>query len=153
MMLVALGLNHRSAPLDVLERMSLSADLVPKALAELTSGDHVNEGVLVSTCNRVEVYAHVERFHDGYEQLRDALAVLTGVDASDFADHLYVYSHDEAVRHLFTVTAGLDSAVLRMEPTVDRVEYEDCRQPANHVSPWELHDFLRITSIGWFVFV
>ncbi len=112
MMLVALGLNHRSAPLDVLERMSLSADLVPKALAELTSGEHVNEAVLVSTCNRVEVYAHVERFHDGYEQLRDALAVLTGVDSSDFADHLYVYSHDEAVRHLFTVTAGLDSAVL-----------------------------------------
>ncbi len=112
MILIALGLNHRSAPLDVLERMSMSADLVPKALAELTAGDHVNEAVLISTCNRIEVYAHVERFHDGFEQIRDALSVVTGVDNADFADHLYVHSHDEAVCHLFSVSSGLDSAVL-----------------------------------------
>ncbi len=112
MILIVLGINHRSAPLDVLERASMSADLVPKALAELTAGEHVNEAVLISTCNRVEIYAHVERFHDGFEQLRHALSIVSGMDTTDFADHLYVYSHEEAVRHLFTVAAGLDSAVL-----------------------------------------
>ncbi len=112
MTFLAIGLNHRSAPLEVLEQLSLSADLVPKALGEFVSGEHVNEAVVLSTCNRTEVYAHVERFHDAYSEIRDSLAVLSGVDVERFTDHLYVHFHDDAIQHLFDVTAGLDSAVL-----------------------------------------
>lgn len=112
MTVVAIGLNHRSAPLEVLERMTLSADVVPKALAELVGGEFVSEAVVLSTCNRTEVYVHAERFHDAYREVRDALSVLTGTDTDQFTDHLYVHFHDEAVDHLFTVAAGLDSAVL-----------------------------------------
>lgn len=112
MTVIAIGLNHRSAPLDVLERISIAADALPKALGEIVSSEFVNEAVILSTCNRTEVYIHGERFHDAYHDVRDALAVLSGLDVGAFVDHLYVHYHDEAVRHLFTVTAGLDSAVL-----------------------------------------
>lgn len=112
MTVVAIGLNHRSAPLEVLEAMTLSADSIPKALAELTNGEFVSEAVVLSTCNRTEVYVHAERFHDAYREVRDALSVLTGTSKDLFTDHLYVHFHDEAVDHLFTVAAGLDSAVL-----------------------------------------
>ena len=112
MTVIAIGLNHRSAPLSVLEQMTLSADVLPKALTHITASEFVNEAVVLSTCNRTEVYVHAERFHDAYREVRDALALLVGVDDSMFADHLYVHYHDEAIEHLFAVAAGLDSAVL-----------------------------------------
>lgn len=112
MTVVAIGLNHRSAPLEVLESMTLSSDEIPKALAELTNGEFVSEAVVLSTCNRTEVYVHAERFHDAYREVRNSLAVLTGTSPDLFSDHLYVHFQDEAVDHLFSVAAGLDSAVL-----------------------------------------
>ncbi len=112
MTVIAIGLNHRSAPLGVLEQMTLSADDVPKALAEITSSPVVNEAVLLSTCNRTEVYVHAERFHDAYRDVREALAVMVGLDSSVFVDHLYVHFDGDAIDHLFAVSAGLDSAVL-----------------------------------------
>ena len=112
MTVIAIGLNHRSAPLGVLEQMALSADDVPKALAEITSSSVVNEAVLLSTCNRTEVYVHAERFHDAYRDVREALAVMVGLDSSAFVDHLYVHFDSDAIDHLFSVSSGLDSAVL-----------------------------------------
>ncbi len=112
MTLIAFGINHRSAPLDVLERVSLAGDRLPKALTGFLQGDHVNEVVVLSTCNRVEVFAHVERFHDGYANLRDAMSTATGVDIDEFVPYVYVHDNESATRHLFKVAAGLDSAVL-----------------------------------------
>ena len=112
MTVIAIGLNHRSAPLGVLEQMTLSADDIPKALAEIASSPVVNEVVLLSTCNRTEVYVHAERFHDAYRDVREALSVMVGLDASAFVDHLYVHFDGDAIDHLFSVSAGLDSAVL-----------------------------------------
>lgn len=112
MTVIAIGLNHRSAPLGVLEQMTLPADQVPKALAEITSSPVVNEAVLLSTCNRTEVYVHAERFHDAYRDVREALAVMVGLDSGSFVDHLYVHFDSDAIDHLFSVSAGLDSAVL-----------------------------------------
>ncbi len=112
MTVIAIGLNHRSAPLDVLERIAIPADGLAKALSEITGSEFVNEAVVLSTCNRTEVYLHAERFHDAYHDVRDALATISGIDLETFVDHLYVHYQDEAVRHLFGVSAGLDSAVL-----------------------------------------
>ncbi len=112
MTVIAIGLNHRSAPLEVLEGIAIPADGVPKALSAVMASEFVNEAVVLSTCNRTEVFIHGERFHDAYHDVRDALATLSGLDVDTFVDHLYVHYHDEAVKHLFTVTAGLDSAVL-----------------------------------------
>lgn len=109
---LAVGLNVRSAPPELLEEMTVPADTIPKVLAELIAHPIVNEAVAVSTCNRTELYVHAERFHDGFRVCCDTLALVTGLPVPRFADHLYVHHGSEAVEHLFNVAAGLDSVVL-----------------------------------------
>jgi glutamyl-tRNA reductase len=110
--LVAIGLNHRTAPLDLLERVTIGDADLPKALHSLRSRPHLNEVVVLSTCNRTEVYADVEKFHGAYQDIRDALSELCHVLPEDFAHHLYAHYDTDAVAHLFGVASGLDSAVL-----------------------------------------
>ncbi len=112
MTLIAIGLNHRSAPLGVLEQVSIGPDDLPKALSQVTSGEVINEAVILSTCNRVEIFLDAERFHDAYHDVRNALSLLSGLGPEKFLDHLYVHYDNEATEHLFQVTAGLDSAIL-----------------------------------------
>ncbi|HYI61422.1 MAG TPA: glutamyl-tRNA reductase [Acidimicrobiales bacterium] len=112
MSLVVIGLNHRTMPLDLFERLAFDGARVPKVLAALATCDHVTEAVLVSTCNRTEAYVVAERFHAAYQEVRDVLADLAHVAPEDFADHLYVHYDTDAVRHLFRVAAGVDSDVL-----------------------------------------
>jgi glutamyl-tRNA reductase len=109
---VVIGLNHKSASLDLLERMTVDGARLPKALHDLTGRSNLSEAVLLSTCNRTEVYAVAERFHGGFHDVRDFLAELAFLAPEDFSDHLYVHYDEVAVGHLFEVAAGLDSAVL-----------------------------------------
>jgi glutamyl-tRNA reductase len=110
--LVAIGLNHRTAPLELLERMAIDAARMPKALGDVATRANLSEAVVLSTCNRIEVYAVAERFHGGFDDVRDFLAESAFLAPEDFADHLFVWHGEEAVAHLFEVAAGLDSAVL-----------------------------------------
>lgn len=112
MSIVAIGCNHRSTPLATLERMTIASDDMPKVLSGLGEADNLSEVVVLSTCNRIEVYAFAERFHGGYQDVREFLARHAGLAPEDVADHLYAHHDTEAVRHLFSVAAGLDSAVL-----------------------------------------
>jgi glutamyl-tRNA reductase len=109
---LVVGLNHRTAPVRLLERAAVTADELPAALGALLNGQHVGEAVLLSTCNRVEVYAAVTAFHGALTDIGGWLSERTGLDLGPLADHLYVHYADEAVRHLFTVSAGLDSMVV-----------------------------------------
>src|SRR6266540_3909249 len=106
------GLNHRSGPLDLLERLAVDPERLPKALALLLEREHVKEGVILSTCNRVEVYAAIDRFHDGGDAVRGFLTELHGTRAHELSDYLYAHYEDRAVNHLFAVTAGIDSMVI-----------------------------------------
>lgn len=110
--LVAIGCNHRSTPIEMLERMTVRDDDMPKALADLRSAEQLTEAVVLSTCNRVEIYASVERFHGGYRDVREFLCRHSGLPPENVADHLYALYDTSAVEHLFRVTAGLDSAVI-----------------------------------------
>jgi glutamyl-tRNA reductase len=110
--LIVIGLNHRTAPLELLERMNVPDAQVPKALHDLCSREHISEAMVLSTCNRAEVYAVAERFHGAYSDIRGFLAEHSFLPPEDFADHLYVHYDSAAAAHLFAVTAGLDSAVL-----------------------------------------
>ena len=112
MSIVVLGLNHRSAPLDVLERMTVSEDVIIKVLDDLLSSPDLSEAVVLSTCNRLEVYGRTERFHPALANVRDVLERHSGLPFEDFAEHLYMYHDEDAARHLFSVTCGIDSAVL-----------------------------------------
>lgn len=112
MSLIVVGCNHRSADLPLLERLAVAADEQPKALRQLAAGEHVLEAVLVSTCNRVEVYAHVARFHPGLAEVRAWFAERGDVHPQDLDEVQYTYHDDRAAAHLFAVASGLDSMVV-----------------------------------------
>ncbi|MXW57722.1 MAG: glutamyl-tRNA reductase [Acidimicrobiia bacterium] len=112
MSVLAIGINHRSAPLGLLERMTIDESALPKALADLISREHVSEAVVLSTCNRIEVYVFAETFHGAFQNVRDFLAETAHVAPEEFSDALYAHYEADAVSHLFSVACGLDSAVL-----------------------------------------
>lgn len=112
MSIVVIGVNHRSGPLSVLERVAMAADQIPKAVENLVSRDNVREVVVLSTCNRTEIYAVAERFHGAYADIRDFLCDLGNISPDELLPHLYSQHDDAAVTHLFEVAAGLDSAVV-----------------------------------------
>jgi glutamyl-tRNA reductase len=112
MPIVVVGLNHRTAPISLLERLAVGEEDLPKALHQLSTFEHVVEGAILSTCNRVEVYALVSKFHGGAQDLRNFMSEFRHVAPEDFADHLYTYHDEAAVRHLFRVSCGIDSMVV-----------------------------------------
>lgn len=112
MSIVVVGLNHKTAPVDLLERLSISEERLGKALHQLATFEHVLEGAILSTCNRIEAYAVVSKFHGGAQDLRNFFAEFCHVAPEDFADDLYTYHDEGALRHLFRVAAGIDSMVV-----------------------------------------
>ncbi|MEA2902601.1 MAG: glutamyl-tRNA reductase [Actinomycetota bacterium] len=112
MSLVVVGLSHRTVPLDILERMTVSAEHLPKALGDMVSRDFVSEAVILSTCHRTEIYVVAERFHGGVQDIRHFLTGLAFLPPEDFNDHLFTYHDESAASHLFGVAAGLESVVL-----------------------------------------
>jgi glutamyl-tRNA reductase len=106
------GANFRSAPLELLERLAIDAERRPKVLAALLDLEHVHEAVVVSTCNRVEVYTAISRFHGAAGDVRRFLADAAGLPLEELAAHLYDYFEERAVQHLFSVAAGVDSMVV-----------------------------------------
>lgn len=109
MSLLLVGLSYRTAPVPVLERASIPAADVPKVLHELIDSENVAEALVVSTCNRVEVYADVGAFHGGVFDVSSVLARHAG---GRLDEHLYVRYEQAAVHHLFRVAGGLDSMVV-----------------------------------------
>ncbi len=112
MSIVVIGVNHRSAELALRERLVVTTEQQPKLLHGLTSRPNIAEAVILSTCNRTEVYAVAERFHGAYADIRDFLCEIGGLAPEDLHPHLYSEHDADAVSHLFAVAAGLDSAVL-----------------------------------------
>jgi len=112
MSIVVIGVNHRTGPIDLLERVAVGRDGLGKAIAGLVSRPNVREAVVLSTCNRTEVYAVAERFHGAYADIRDFFCELGGLQPDDLHPHLYSQHDDAAVTHLFSVASGLESAVL-----------------------------------------
>ena len=112
MSLLVVGLSHRSAPVALLERVTVSGDALEKLLHDVSQSEHVSEALVVSTCNRVEVYADVDRFHGGVTAVSDLLSAHSGMPQEQLGRHLYVHYEDRAVQHLFNVTCGLDSMVV-----------------------------------------
>lgn len=112
MSVLVVGLSHRTAPVELLERATLTADAATKLLDDLAASDHAAEAMVLSTCNRVEVYVDVEKFHAGLAQTSELLARRCDVPLDDLTPHLYVHYEDRAVAHLFAVACGLDSMVV-----------------------------------------
>jgi glutamyl-tRNA reductase len=109
---LVVGLSHKSAPVTLLEQVAVSGDTLTKLLHDVFLAESVAENFVVSTCNRVEVYAEVDRFHAGVTAICELLARHCGVPARELTPHLYVHYEDRAVAHLLAVACGLDSVVV-----------------------------------------
>jgi glutamyl-tRNA reductase len=119
MSIVLVGVNHKSAPVEVRERLAFTEDACSNGLRTLVDGEVVREGLIVSTCNRVEVLTETanERLNETIERVNQFLSGSDTLPRSFFAAHLYQHTDDEAIRHLFRVTSSLDSMVIG-EPQV-----------------------------------
>jgi len=118
---LVVGLSHKSAPVAVLERAVVSGDTVTKLLRDVVQAEPVAEAFVVSTCNRVEVYADVDRFHAGVTAICELLARHCGVPSHELTQYLYVHYEDRAVSHLLAVAAGLDSMVVGEDQILGQV--------------------------------
>ncbi|MFJ8634760.1 glutamyl-tRNA reductase [Streptomyces sp. NPDC093568] len=112
MSLLVVGLSHRSAPVSVLERAALSADAQVKLVQDTVAAEPATEAAVLATCNRIELYADVDKFHAGVAELSTLLAQHSGVGLDELTPYLYVHYEDRAVHHLFSVACGLDSMVV-----------------------------------------
>ncbi|MDF6043100.1 glutamyl-tRNA reductase [Streptomyces sp. JH14] len=112
MSLLVVGLSHRSAPVSVLERASLAAETQAKLLQDTLAAEPAAEAAVLATCNRIELYADVDKFHAGVAELSTLLAQHSGVGLDELTPYLYVHYEDRAVHHLFSVACGLDSMVI-----------------------------------------
>ena len=112
MSLLVVGLSHRTAPVRLLEQTALTEELAVKLLGDVVGSEHVSEAVAVATCNRLEVYAEVSKFHGALAEVSELLAQYTTVPRDVLTRHFYVHYDDRAAWHMFNVACGLDSMVI-----------------------------------------
>jgi glutamyl-tRNA reductase len=121
MSIVVLGVNYHTSPVTLLEKVMIPVPAMSEALRVLSSHGDIREVVVLSTCNRTEVYAVAERFHGAHDDILEFLCETSGLSADDITPHLYSQFDDDAVVHLFEVAAGIDSAVLGETEIVGQV--------------------------------
>lgn len=121
MSIVVLGVNYHTSPVTLLEKVMIPVPAMSEALRVLSSHSDIREVVVLSTCNRTEVYAVAERFHGAHADILEFLCETSGLSADDITPHLYSQFDDDAVAHLFEVAAGIDSAVLGETEIVGQV--------------------------------
>lgn len=112
MSIVVIGVNHRTAPLAVLERLAIAPENLAKAIGGLVDRDNIREAAVLATCGRTEVYVVAERFHGAYADVTDFLATLGSMAIDELQPYLFAQHDDAAASHLLEVAAGLDSAIL-----------------------------------------
>lgn len=139
MTLVVVGVSHRSAPFDVLDRLATDDAGAHKLVTDSLASDHVAEAMVLATCNRVELYADVDRFHGAVEDLGHVLSKASGVPMAELGAHLYVHYDARAVHHLMSVASGLDSMVVGEQQILGQVRqaHKDARD--NGALGRELH--------------
>ncbi|KQL53378.1 glutamyl-tRNA reductase [Heyndrickxia shackletonii] len=112
MYIIAVGLNYKTAPVEIRERLSFNEEELQSAMTALKEKKSILENVIVSTCNRTEVYAVVDQLHTGRYYIKDFLAEWFQMEKDEFSPYLFIYEQDAAVEHLFKVICGLNSMVL-----------------------------------------
>jgi glutamyl-tRNA reductase len=121
MSLLVVGLSHKSAPVATLERAAVAGDTLGKLLHDVARLPDIAETFVISTCNRVEVYAEVDRFHGGVAGVCDLLSRYSGIPAAELTPSLYVHYEDRAVQHLLAVACGLESVVVGEDQVLGQV--------------------------------
>ncbi|MFF5159955.1 glutamyl-tRNA reductase [Streptomyces sp. NPDC000348] len=143
MSLLVVGLSHRSAPVSVLERASLGADARIKLLQDTVAAEPAAEAAVLATCNRIELYADVDKFHAGVAELSTLLAQHSGVGLEELTPYLYVHYEDRAVHHLFSVACGLDSMVVGEGQILGQIKDALARAQELHTAGRLLNDLFQ----------
>ncbi|MBG6086256.1 glutamyl-tRNA reductase [Actinomadura viridis] len=143
MSVLVVGLSHRSAPVAVLERTAVTGDGLAKLLNEVHDHAHVGEAAIVSTCNRVEVYAVVDKFHGGVSGISELLSLHSGIPLDDLSRYLYVHYEDRAIQHAFSVACGLDSMVVGEGQILGQIRQAFRLAQEHGTLGRELHDVLQ----------
>ncbi|MFF3632563.1 glutamyl-tRNA reductase [Streptomyces sp. NPDC002250] len=143
MSLLVVGLSHRSAPVSVLERAALSADARAKLVQDTVAAEPATEAAVLATCNRIELYADVDKFHAGVAELSTLLAQHSGVGLEELTPYLYVHYEDRAVHHLFSVACGLDSMVVGEGQILGQIKDSLARAQELHTAGKLLNDLFQ----------
>ncbi|MFI5873853.1 glutamyl-tRNA reductase [Streptomyces sp. NPDC051445] len=143
MSLLVVGLSHRSAPVSVLERASLSTDAQSKLLQDTVAAEPAAEAAVLATCNRIELYADVDKFHAGVAELSTLLAQHSGVGLDELTPYLYVHYEDRAVHHFFSVACGLDSMVVGEGQVLGQIKDALARAQELHTAGRLLNDLFQ----------
>jgi glutamyl-tRNA reductase len=143
------GVSHRSAPVSVLEQLSLDESDQTKIVDRVLQSSLVTEAMVLSTCNRVEVYAVVDAFHAGLAVIGQVLSEHSGMSMGDLTKYAYVRYSEAAVEHLFAVASGLDSAVIGEQQVLGQVRRAYAAAEANRAVGRVLHELAqRALSVG-----
>ena len=149
MSVLLFGVSHRSAPVSVLEQLSTDESDQAKIVDQVLQSSLVTEAMVLSTCNRVEVYAVVEAFHGGLSVIGSVLSEHSGMSLNDLTKYAYVRYAEAAVEHLFAVASGLDSAVIGEQQVLGQVRRAYASAEANHTVGRTLHELSqRALSVG-----
>ena len=149
MSVLLFGVSHRSAPVSVLEQLSTDESDQAKIVDQVLQSALVTEAMVLSTCNRVEVYAVVEAFHGGLSVIGQVLSEHSGMSLNDLTKYAYVRYAEAAVEHLFAVASGLDSAVIGEQQVLGQVRRAYAAAEANHTVGRTLHELSqRALSVG-----
>ncbi|MGW0424151.1 glutamyl-tRNA reductase [Streptomyces sp. NPDC003015] len=143
MSLLVVGLSHRSAPVSVLERAALHADAQVKLVQDTVAAEPATEAAVLATCNRIELYADVDKFHAGVAELSTLLAQHSGVGLEELTPYLYVHYEDRAVHHLFSVACGLDSMVVGEGQILGQIKDSLARAQELHTAGRLLNDLFQ----------
>ena len=149
MSILLFGVSHRSAPVSVLEQLSIDEPDQVKIVDRMLQSPLVTEAMVLSTCNRVEVYAVVDAFHAGLSVIGQVLAEYSGMSMGDLTKHAYVRYSEAAVEHLFAVASGLDSAVIGEQQVLGQMRRAYSAAEANRTVGRILHELAqRALSVG-----
>ncbi len=149
MSVLLFGVSHRSAPVSVLEQLSIDESDQVKIVDRVLQSPLVTEAMVLSTCNRVEVYAVVDAFHGGLAVVGQVLSEHSGMSMGDLTKYAYVRYSEAAVEHLFAVASGLDSAVIGEQQVLGQVRRAYGTAEANRTVGRVLHELAqRALSVG-----
>lgn len=120
---MVIGLNFHTAPVDIREKLSIPEAQLPQAISELCALNHIEEAAVLSTCNRMEIYVVALSQHRGVKEVTEWMSKVSGVSVSEISRHQFLLHNKDATKHLFEVSAGLDSLVLGEGQILSQVKH------------------------------
>ncbi|QLY32267.1 glutamyl-tRNA reductase [Nocardia huaxiensis] len=140
MSVLLVGISHRSAPVSVLEKVAITEHDRPKLTDKMLASSHVSEAMIVSTCNRVEIYAVVDAFHPALGEISELLTKHSGLPLPELTKHAYVRYAEAAAEHLFAVASGLDSMVVGEQQVLSQIRAAYAASDSQQASGRTLHE-------------